>query len=137
MRRAVLTAALFSWWMVACTPRLPVSAPHALLGQPLPVRSVDALSGRGVRLPEKGKVTLVDVWSTSCKPCLEAMPALERLHQQEQGAGLAVVGIAVDDSPGLVRDFVQKLGVSYPSVVGAGTEDLKQIRQAVRAVLAE
>ena len=135
----------------------------------MPVRSVDALSGRGVRLPEKGKVTLVDVWSTSCKPCLEAMPALERLHQQEQGAGLAVVGIAVDDNPGLVRDFVQKLGVSYPNVVdgdgslqqalqaprlpqtmvvdrqgkvrfvvvGGGTEDLKQIQQAVRAVLAE
>lgn len=40
-----------------------------------------------------GKVTVVDLWSLSCEPCLKEFPGLVRLHQQ---LGSTVQCIAVD-----------------------------------------
>jgi cytochrome c biogenesis protein CcmG/thiol:disulfide interchange protein DsbE len=83
------------------------------------VRRVDALDGRALSLPTAGQVTLVDVWSTSCKPCLESMPSIEALWKNKKPQGLAVIGVAVDDNPGLVVEQIKRLGITYPNVVDA------------------
>lgn len=56
------------------------------------------------------------------------MPRIEALYPNKHAAGLAVIGIAADGNPGLVQDFVRKLGVTYPNVVDAEG----QIRGALR-----
>jgi thiol-disulfide isomerase/thioredoxin len=70
-----------------------------------------------VSMPTRGSVMLVDVWSTSCKPCLEVMPELESLWKAHKAAGLIVVGVAQDDNPGLVTNKIRELGISYPIVL--------------------
>lgn len=97
--------------------RLPGSARHPLLGTTPKMRSEPSLGGELVTLPSAGHVTLVDFWSLSCEPCVAMMPAIEETYRKKRSAGLVVVGIASDDNPGLVRQRLVELGVSYPNVV--------------------
>jgi thiol-disulfide isomerase/thioredoxin len=88
-------AALF--WPRDKTPR---EAPGGFLtdrqGKPTP------LAGR------YAPVTLVHFWATWCPPCIEEAPALDRLtHDLAAPGRLAVVRIAVVDSPDRVRAFLK------------------------------
>jgi len=65
-----------------------------------------------------GKILLINFWATWCAPCLREMPMLMELQAQYGEAGLQVIGIALDDVQS-VRDFVAKLAISYPILVGA------------------
>lgn len=122
---AVVAAAL----VCGCATAVPASHPHALLGKRVPRLSGRDLGGTQVAIPSSGSVTVVDVWATSCAPCLRAMPALELLHRRDQARGLAVVGVATDDNPGLVAEKLATLGVTYPNVVDADGS----LQQALRA----
>ena len=42
-----------------------------------------------------GKITVVDLWSLSCEPCLKEFPGLVRLHQ-EHGETITCVGVDLD-----------------------------------------
>ena len=68
----------------------------------------------------KGRVVLLNFWSTTCGPCIREMPHLQAVDD----AGLAkVVGVAVD--PGgwdAVRPFLAKHKVRF--TVAIGTEEL-------------
>ena len=64
----------------------------------------------------RGKLLLVNFWATWCAPCVQEMPELSAL-QQQRASTLQVVGIGID-SPSAMRDFVKKLPVSYPVLVG-------------------
>jgi len=47
----------------------------------------------------RGEVLLVNFWSTSCTPCREEMPDLERLYQRFHAQGLVVLAISGDKAP--------------------------------------
>ena len=64
-----------------------------------------------------GKTLLINFWATWCAPCLEEMPMLMELQAEYGAAGLQVIGIALDDVQN-VRDFVARLGIEYPILVG-------------------
>lgn len=46
---------------------------------------------------QKGKVTLVNLWATWCKPCVHEMPALEKLHQNYQDKGVKIIALSLDE----------------------------------------
>lgn len=74
------------------------------------------LKGKLVALSDfRGKVVLLNIWATWCRPCVEEMPALERLYQKLKGKPFEIVAVSVD-SEGLdnVQPFVKKLGLSFP-----------------------
>lgn len=96
---------------------LPASEPHSLLNtSPAPIEQ-PSLAGAMVKFPREGRVTVVDFWSTSCKPCVKMLPALQALYQERKGEGLAMIGVAIDDNPGLVEERAKALGVTYPNVL--------------------
>ena len=43
---------------------------------------------------QRGKVVLVNFWATWCPPCLEEMPAMERLWRRHKDAGFVLVAIS-------------------------------------------
>jgi peroxiredoxin len=62
----------------------------------------------------RGKVVLLNFWATWCEPCLEEMPALERLSRAYGERGLVVLGLSVDrEGPAAVRTFVRRHGLSF------------------------
>lgn len=65
----------------------------------------------------KGKWVLVNFWATWCPPCLEEMPALQKLHETRKD--LVVIGIAMEyQDAEYVKQFADDLLVSFPIVLG-------------------
>ena len=66
-------------------------------------------------LRRRGPV-LLDFWATWCKPCITAIPEIERIHLQYAPRGLSVIGISADGPRNYakVRPFVTRLGITYP-----------------------
>jgi peroxiredoxin len=63
----------------------------------------------------RGKIALVDFWSTTCPPCLSQITVLLRI--QHQFPELAVVGVEVGgESLDRLRDFTKLRNILYPVV---------------------
>jgi thiol-disulfide isomerase/thioredoxin len=90
--------------------RLP-SAPNFILKD---------LKGNKVMLSDfKGKVIILDFWTTWCPPCREEIPHLVDLYAAYRGKGLEVVGIALEPyNLRGVKDFIQRYRVTYPVLIG-------------------
>ena len=74
--------------------------------------------GLGFKLSEqRGKVVLVNFWATWCPPCLEEMPAMERLWRRHKDAGFVLVAISLDADPKKVPPFVSARKFSFPIAV--------------------
>src|SRR6266480_628274 len=72
-------------------------------------------AGATFRLSEqRGKVVLVNFWATWCPPCLEEMPAMERLWRRHKDAGFVLVAISLDGDPKKVPPFVSSHKFSFP-----------------------
>jgi len=101
-------------------PAIPKSE-HAMMGQALtPAQGwrveVDHV-GEWIPVPAPGRVTILDFWSTTCEPCIKAMPDLERLWRTSDPAKVQVIGVAVDEEPGGVQKLLPSLGVSFPMLI--------------------
>jgi peroxiredoxin len=75
----------------------------------------------------KGKILLVNFWATWCPPCVAEMPELVELQADMASRNLQIIGIGID-SPTNIRQFSEKLHISYPLLV-AGMEGTELSRQ--------
>jgi cytochrome c biogenesis protein CcmG/thiol:disulfide interchange protein DsbE len=66
----------------------------------------------------KGKVTVVDLWATWCKPCIDEIPIYNRLYDAFKSQDVAIVGIAVSSPPRDIPSKVRQLGIKYPVLIG-------------------
>lgn len=90
----------------------------AEVGSRAPSYAAATLAGDTMRLDDlRGRVVLLNVWATWCTPCVEEMPALQRLHEQLDERGLSVVAVSVDAGPGGgdadVLSFVDQFGLTF------------------------
>src|SRR5688572_30936790 len=94
------------------------------VGSRVPIYSAQTLDGQSLSLQSlRGKVVVLNVWATWCKPCRTEMPALERLQQQLGNEGLEIVAVSVDTplgtfSPsgnvgGDVKSYVTDMGLTF------------------------
>lgn len=77
------------------------------------------------------KLTLVNIFTTWCSPCVAEMPDLEKLHQQVKDQDVGVVGVVLDvlNEKGEIVDedleraqlLVEKTGVTYPVLLPDST----------------
>jgi thiol-disulfide isomerase/thioredoxin len=83
------------------------------------VENFDAvtISGNTFSLQEnQGKAVIINFWATWCPPCKEEMPRLQA-STQEYSNQLKIVGVSVDTSVNDVKDYIGKVGVTFPIVV--------------------
>ena len=83
------------------------------------------LSGKDVALSAyKGQVILLDFWATWCGPCKVEIPWFIELYTKHRAQGLRVIGVDVDDPIPALTQYVQKMKMNYPVLIGQGREDL-------------
>jgi len=60
-----------------------------------------------------GRVLLVDLWATWCKPCLESFPYYSELAERHREAGLTILAVSVDERVEDVRAFLEARPVPF------------------------
>ena len=75
------------------------------------------LDGKPVSLSDfRGKWVIVNYWATWCPPCLEEIPELVSLHE-DNSETLVVLGVSYEEvNMAYLRDFVESHMMSYPVV---------------------
>lgn len=84
-------------------------------------------NGKTLKLSDlKGKAVLLNFWATYCVPCKSEMPWLVQMQNKYGPQGLQIVGVTKDgDSEKAAAEFVKKMGINYPILVGTEkVEDL-------------
>ena len=72
--------------------------------------------------PYAGRPLLINVWASWCGPCIEEMPELERFTRSQGRDGTQVVGLALD-TPANIREFLERVPVTYPILVDSPGPD--------------
>ena len=86
--------------------------------QPAPGFAKSDLNGSMVSLSElRGKVVMLDFWSSWCPPCRQEAPALARVYREYEGRNVEFVGVAIWDDPGDVGRYAQEFDLPYPNVL--------------------
>jgi thiol-disulfide isomerase/thioredoxin len=65
----------------------------------------------------KNKVLVVNFWASWCPPCVEEMPALDKIQGEYDPKNMLIIGIGID-SPSNIRQFIETTIISYPIVLG-------------------
>lgn len=81
--------------------------------------AVPDLSGQAVRLSAyRGKVVLLNLWTTWCPPCREEMPSMEKLYLQLKDRGFVLLAVSQDEGgKALVEPFVEQFKLTFPVLV--------------------
>ena len=75
--------------------------------------SVTTYQGKTLKLADlKGKVVVIDFWATWCRPCLQAMPHLQKLADKYHAQGLTVIGLTTQEK-GKPQKMAKKLKIRY------------------------
>jgi thiol-disulfide isomerase/thioredoxin len=92
----------------------------AEVGDPAPDFTVDLLEGGTFRLSDHisddGRPLIVNLWASWCVPCREEMPDLSGFA--EAHPGIAIVGVAVEDSLDSATTFGEEIDPVYPLAFG-------------------
>jgi peroxiredoxin len=79
--------------------------------------TIPTADGKSFKLSaQRGRPVFINFWATWCPPCLEEMPALERLWRSQKDAGFVMLAVTVDANPKLAAPFVERHGLTF--VVG-------------------
>lgn len=86
---------------------------------------------------QKGKVVVVDLWSTACAPCVREFPRLVELHRK-QGEDVACISVNLNyiglkkEPPESLREdvlrFLEKQQATFPNIL-CSTPDLEVLEK--------
>ena len=96
--------------------------------------TVKELDGNEVKLGDlfaQNKLTMVDMWATTCSVCIGSLPDLEDLSKEYADQGFGVVGVCCDvlDNDGVANEkhlsnaqsIAETAGITYPTVLADAT----------------
>jgi len=86
-----------------------------LVGKPMPALQVDHwINGPITPQDMKGKVVVLDIFSTWCGPCIAAIPRNNEIYQKHKG-DLLLIGVCTsDDGQDKLPDLAKDKKISYP-----------------------
>ncbi len=82
------------------------------------------IQGQAVRLSQlKGKVVMLNIWTTWCPPCRKEMPTMETLHRRLQNSDFVMLAASQDvDGESTVLPYLQEGGFTFPVVLDVNGE---------------
>ena len=70
----------------------------------------------------RGRLVVLDFWATWCPHCRNAMPAMQRLHDEYESSAVAILGINCRERDRIDPvQFVRDRGFDYPILIDSGT----------------
>lgn len=109
--------------LTAVTLSGPTAGKPPRVGQPAPDFTARTVDGRKVRLSAyRGKPVWLTFGASWCQPCRAENPDIEATYRKQRAAGLVVLGIFISEDPGTVRDYADRVELTYPKIADPGTE---------------
>ncbi len=101
---------------------IPYKSPELLaINTTAPGWSLTSLDNKTINLSDlKGELVLIDFFYKHCYPCMQALPALQDLHERYYDKGLRIIGIDPYDTKEKddIDNFLANRGVSYTVLLG-------------------
>ncbi len=85
----------------------------------------------------KPKALFLHFLQPDCNLCMEEMKALEALHQEVSKQGALIVGVAHRHDEAAVRDLREKLKITYPLLLGRGSDLASQFSRGDASILVD
>jgi len=78
-----------------------------------PVKSTDLFASH--------KVTMINIWSTTCSVCLMEIPVLQEMNEKYNAEGAQIIGLLYDgddpDAAQEAKDFLAEYGIEYTNII--------------------
>jgi cytochrome c biogenesis protein CcmG/thiol:disulfide interchange protein DsbE len=122
---SLINVALLAFlWMQLLTPaQNKTAAKDPLVGKQARNFTLAALNGYTVPTISltdfKGKPVVLNVWSSSCGPCIHEAPLLQATWQSQQAKEVVFLGLDFQDTKSDGLSFLQKYGITYPNALDA------------------
>lgn len=95
---------LLGAWLTGCSR----SNSEINLPKPLPNLALSSLDRRPIDFANfHGRVLVLNVWATWCKPCRKELPSLQSLAQSLDPKRFAVMLLSVDDDDHVAREYLR------------------------------
>ena len=79
---------------------------NCIKGKEMPLLSLKTISGEKIETKDlKGKVIVINLWFTTCHPCIAELPALNKLVKEYKDKNVVFLGLSTDTKEILDRDF--------------------------------
>ena len=79
---------------------------NCVKGKEMPFLSLQTVSGEKIETKDlKGKVIVINLWFTSCHPCIAELPALNKLVKEYKDKNVVFLGLSTDTKEMLDSDF--------------------------------
>lgn len=69
----------------------------------------------------QGQVLVLNFWYAGCAPCRAEAPDLQAVWTKYQDQGVSFLGVNIRDQVSTALGFTKTYGITYPSVIDAGT----------------
>ena len=94
-------------------------SPALKVGRLVPDFAYPGLDGKMVQLSDfRGKVVLVNIWATWCRPCIDEMPSMEKLYQEFKDGDFEILAVSIDAlGADVVTPFMQKYNLTFPALI--------------------
>ena len=91
---------------------------EAYLGRPFPWTILPTLHGGAFNpLSLEGRIVHINIWATTCGPCISEFPELNKLHEKYKTKDVAFISIGEDSSERAGR-ILKKYPFNYLHLVG-------------------
>lgn len=92
-----------------------------------PFSGMDFVTRKPVALEDyRGKYVLVDVWSVTCGPCLQEMPAMKKLYDSLDKSKIEFIGLVYNSAakgPAL-QNHIDRFGINWPQLLDGENKGL-------------
>jgi peroxiredoxin len=99
------------------------------VGQPAPDFQAATVDGRTISLGDfKGQPVWLTFGASWCQPCRAENPDIEAVYERAKAGGVVVIAIFMSEDASAVRDYADRVGLTYEKVPDPATAIASQYR---------
>jgi RNA polymerase sigma factor (sigma-70 family) len=97
--------------------------------------TLTTIDGKKLRSADlRGKVILIDCWTTACAPCIDRLAELKALYERSHKDGLEVIGVSFDPNVARLKKSVEKYELPWPQVLVPPDDATRKLWQEVTGI---